>query len=206
MAAHAGFDDLVAFLLEESADPNQSSAGFTALHAAIMRRDERMVSALLEFGANPNAPVESWTPTRRSSKDFNFSPELVGATPFWLAARFTQPRVMRLLVDYGADPLIVHRGDHVVESKGGTGFDHKKDATTAIMAATGMGGGTAWVQPERGRREALTLEAVTLAVQLGVDVNVANTDGRTALDAAKTAKLESVVAYLLAQGARGKNP
>jgi ankyrin repeat protein len=206
MAAHAGFDDLVAFLLEESADPNQSSAGFTALHAAIMRRDERMVSALLEFGANPNAPVESWTPTRRSSKDFNFSPELVGATPFWLAARFTQPRVMRLLVDYGADPLIVHRGDHVVESKGGTGFDHKKDATTAIMAATGMGGGTAWVQPERGRREALTLEAVTLAVQLGVDVNAANTDGRTALDAAKTAKLESVVAYLLAQGARGKNP
>jgi ankyrin repeat protein len=204
MAAHAGFGDLVAFLLEKSADPNQSTAGFTALHAAIMRRDERMVNALLEFGANPNAPVEGWTPTRRSSKDFNFSPELVGATPFWLAARFTQPRVMRLLVDYGADPLIVHRGDHVVESKGGTGtgFEHKTDTTTALMAATGMGGGTTWIPPERGRREALTLEAVKLAVELGVDVNAANTDGRTALDAAKTAKLESVVAYLVEHGAK----
>ena len=31
---------------------------------------------------------ETWTPTRRSSDDFNFAPELVGATPFWLAARF----------------------------------------------------------------------------------------------------------------------
>jgi ankyrin repeat protein len=203
MAAHAGFGDLVAFLLEKSADANQSGAGFTPLHAAIMRRDERMVSALLEFGANPNAPVESWTPTRRSSKDFNFNPELVGATPFWLAARVAAPRVMRLLVDYGADPLVVHRGEHVVDTRGG--YEHRTDTTTAVMAATGMGGGgTAWVQPERGQREALVLEAVKLAVELGVDVNVANTDGRTALDAAKTAKLESVVAFLVSKGAKGK--
>jgi ankyrin repeat protein len=202
MAAHAGFDDLVAFLLEKSADPNQSSAGFSPLHAAIMRRDERMVNALLEFGANPNAPVESWTPTRRSSKDYNFNPELVGATPFWLAARVAAPRVMRLLVDYGADPLVVHRGEHVVDTRGG--YEHKIDTTTAVMAATGMGGGTAWVQPERGQREALVLEAVKLAVELGVDVNVANTDGRTALDAARTAKLESVVAFLVSKGAKGK--
>jgi len=204
MAAHAGFGDLVAFLLEKNADPNQSGAGFSALHTAIMRRDERMATALLDFGANPNAPVESWTPTRRSSKDFNFSPELVGATPFWLAARVAAPRLMRLLVDYGADPLVIHRGDHVVESKGGTGFEHRIDTTTAVMAAVGMGGGTAWVAPERGQREALVLEAVTLAVALGVDVDAVNTDGRTALDAAKTAKLETVVAYLLTQGAKGK--
>ena len=62
-----------------------------------MRRDTRMVSALLAHGADPNAPLRAWTPTRRSSKDFNFAPELVGATPFWLAARFTEPEVMRLL-------------------------------------------------------------------------------------------------------------
>ena len=66
-----------------------------------------------------------------------------------------------------------------------------------------MGGGTAWIQPDRGEREAQTLEAVTLAVELGVDVNAANIDGRTALDAAKALKYESVVKYLQEKGARG---
>ena len=39
----------------------------------------------------------------------------MGATPFWLAARFTEPDVMRLLVKHGADPLFVHHADYVAE-------------------------------------------------------------------------------------------
>jgi ankyrin repeat protein len=202
MAAHAGYRELVEFLLEHHADPNVAAPGFTALHAAIMRRDERMVSALLAHGADANAPLRTWTPTRRSSKDFNFSPELAGATPFWLAARFGEPGVMRLLMKHGADPLFVHRGDRVVEARGGGGFEHRTDVTTALMAATGMGGGTAWVPPEQAEREALTLEAVTLAADLGVDVNAANTDGRTALDAARALKYDTVVKFLVEKGAR----
>jgi ankyrin repeat protein len=168
-----------------------------------MRRDETMVRALLAHGADPNTPLRTWTPTRRSSRDFNFDPELVGATPFWLAARFSQPAVMRLLVEHGADPLFVHHGDHVVEARGApTGYAHRTETTTALMAATGMGGGTAWVQPARGEREALTLEAVKLAAELGVDVNAVNTNGRTALDAATAAKYASVVAFLTEHGAR----
>ena len=69
------------------------------------------------------------------------------------------------------------------------------------MAATGMGGGTAWVPLGRAEREALTLEAVKLAVELGVDVNAANTDGRTALDAAKALKYDAVVKFLVEKGA-----
>jgi len=202
MAAHAGHGELVEFLLENGADPNVVASGFTALHAAIMRRDEKMVGALLAHGADSNAPVRTWTPTRRSSHDFNFAPELVGATPFWLAARFSEPGVMRRLLKHGADPLFVHHGDRVVEGRGGAGFVHRTEATTALMAATGMGGGTAWVQPVRGEREALTLEAVTLAAELGVDVNAANNDGRTALDAAKALKYDSVVKFLVEKGAR----
>jgi len=202
LAAHAGYRDVVEFLLDRGADANAARAGFSALHAAIMRRDARMVSALLAHGANVSAPVESWTPTRRSSKDFHFSPELVGATPLWLAARFGGPDIMRLLIDRGADPLFVHHGDRVVEGRGGTGFQHRKDVTTTLMAAVGMGGGEAWLQPERGEREALTLAAVKLAAEHGVDVNAANTDGRTALDAAKTLKYQSVVDYLIEKGAR----
>src|SRR5437773_2162084 len=147
LAAHSGYGELLEFLLEKGADPNAAAPGFTALHEAIMRRDEKMVSALLAHGANANAPLRTWTPTRRSSRDFNFEPELVGATPFWLAARFTEPGVMRLLLKYGADPLFVHHSDKVVEGRGGNAFDHRKDATTSLMAAVGMeGGGAPWVE------------------------------------------------------------
>ena len=193
---------IVSLLLEHGANANAARAGFSPLHAAIMRRDEPMVRALLAHGADANFSVTSWTPTRRSSRDYHFSPELVGATPFWLAARFGGPAVMRLLLEHGADPWVVHRGDHVVEGRGGSGFQHRVDVTTAMMAAVGMGGGEAWIQPERADREALALEAVTLAAELGIDVNAANLDGRTALDAAKALKYETVVRFLVYKGGR----
>jgi len=202
LAAHAGHRDIVAFLLERGADASASRAGFTALHAAIMRRDAQMVAALLAHGADAAAPLRTWTPTRRSSKDFHFSPELVGAAPIWLAARFGGPEIVRLLLTHGADPRFVHHGDHVVEGRGGTGFQHRSDVTTTLMAAVGMGGGEAWIQPERAQREALTLDTVKLVAELGVDVNAANVDGRTALDAAKALKYQSVVDYLVEKGAR----
>ena len=203
LAAHSGFLDLVEFLLDKGADPNKSTAGFTALHEAIMRRDEPLVRTLLAHGADPQARLQAWTPTRRQSSDLHFEPELVGATPLWLAARFSQPNVMRRLVELGADPLFVHRSDRIVDGKDGRAYDHKLEATTALMAAVGMGGGgNAWVPPDRSQREALMLETVKLAIDLGVDVNAVNTDGRTALDAAKALKFETVATYLVSKGAK----
>lgn len=198
LAAHSGFGEFVEFLLDKGADANSSAAGFTALHEAIMRRDEKMVTALLTHGADPNAALRTWTPERRASADFNFAPALVGATPVWLAARFNEPNVMRLLVKHGADPLFVHRNEYYQTDMN----DRRTQATTALMAATGMGGGRAWIPLDRGQREALMLETVKLAIELGVDVNAANTDGRTALDAARALKIESVVDFLVEKGAR----
>jgi ankyrin repeat protein len=203
LAAHSGFRDVVQLLLDKGADPNSSKAGFTALHEAIMRRDEALVRTLLAGGADPHLPLRAWTPTRRQSSDFHFEPELVGATPFWLAARYTHPNVMRLLVERGANPLVVHRSDRVVDGRGGKAYEHRYDATTALMAAVGMGGGgPAWVPPERSQREALALDTVKLAIELGIDVNATNTDGRTALDAARALKWETVAAYLVSKGAK----
>ena len=71
----------------------------------------------------------------------------------------------------------------------------------AVMAATGMGGGVAWLQPDRAQREALMLESVRLAADQGVDLNAENSDGRTALDAARALKFERVVAFLIERGA-----
>ena len=198
LAAHSGFSELVEFLLERGADPNAAAAGFSALHTAIMRRHTGMVTALLAHGADPNAPLGTWTPTRRSSKDYNFAPELVGATPFWLAARFSEPDVMRLLLEYGADAQVVHHGNYHAEEP----VEPRSHVTNAVMAATGMGGGVAWVQPDRREREPLMLEAVKIAVEQGIDVNAVNTNGRTALDAARALKFERVASFLVEHGAR----
>ena len=199
LAAHAAFTEMVKFLLSMGADPNAAEAGFAALHAAIMHRDEAMVEALLAAGADPNAPVRNWTPTRRASDDFNFPPALVGATPIWLAARFTQPRVMRLLATYGGDPHVVHRSDYY--AGGETYDDHRVESTTVLMAAMGMGGGRPWVAVPRPEAEGHALEAAKLAVEYGVDLNAANLDGRKALDSARTLKYESVVQFLVEHGA-----
>ena len=88
VAAHSGHGELAAFLLERGADPNAAGAGYTALHAAILHKDANLVGALLAHGAKPNTPLLSASPTRRDSVDFYFHPSFVGASPFWLAARF----------------------------------------------------------------------------------------------------------------------
>lgn len=209
LAAHSGFRDLVGFLLDHGADPNAAPNGFTALDEAIMRRDEEMVKALLEHHADPNAPLRTWTPTRRSSADFHFEPSLVGATSFWLAARFLEPNVMRLLAEHGADPRFVLHVTWVAAQ--GTGHQERSATTTALLAAVGLtndngnrdsGGVVPWVAVPRGEREALTLETVKTAINLGVDVNAKTDDGRTALDGARNLKYESVVKYLTEKGAK----
>jgi len=202
LAAHSDFGELVSFLLDKGADPNAYPNGFNALHEAIMRRDEAMVTALLDHHADPNAPLKTWTPTRRSSDDWNFHPALVGASPLWMAARFTEPDIMRLLIQHGADPKFVHHADWVAEQ--GFGQAHRTDTSTIVMAATGVGGGnlSPWVVLPRSEREAKTLEAVKLAADLGVDLNVASTDGRTALDGAKNLQYQSVISFLTEKGAK----
>jgi len=197
LAAHSDFVELVEFLLDRGANPN-APADFTALHEAIMWRDERMVTALLKHGADPNIPVKNWTPTRRSSKDRNFGPELVGASPFWMAARFAEPNVMRLLLQHGADPNFVHRADFV----SGEGYKPRKEATNAVMAAAGLGTGKPWVEVPKAKMEPLALEAVKVAVDAGTDVNLAGLDGRTALDAATNSKYATIAAFLTDHGAK----
>ena len=223
VAAHSGHGELAAFLLEQGADPNAAGAGYTALHAAILHKDDYLVAALLVRGADPNVPVVRSTPVRRDSVDYYLHPSYVGATPFWLAARFSAPAIMRLLAEHGADPLVAHRpvywGGRLAESDDRA--EVREGDTTAVMAAAGLGGRAPLFavdrlnriaesapvrstrrEPDPVEREAVTLEAVRVAAELGVDVNTANAVGETALHAVAARGYDTVIAYLVEQGAR----
>ena len=223
VAAHSGHGELAAFLLEQGADPNAAGAGYTALHAAILHKDDHLVAALLVRGADPNVPVVRSTPVRRDSVDYYLHPSYVGATPFWLAARFSAPAIMRLLAEHGADPLVAHRpvywGGRLAESDDRA--EVREGDTTAVMAAAGLGGRAPLFavdrlnriaesapvrstrrEPDPVEREAVTLEAVRVAAELGVDVNTANAVGETALHAVAARGYDTVIAYLVEQGAR----
>ena len=223
VAAHSGHGDVAAYLLAQGADPNAADAGYTALHAAILHKDAALVRALLDHGADPDATVMTSTPVRRDAVDFYLHPSYVGATPFWLAARFGAPGIMHALAERGADPRVAH---HPTYWPGSLSVRDERTQvqegeTTALMAAVGLGGRNPLVAVDRlGRiaesapvqstrrapdpvaREAAVLAAVQLAVDLGVDVNVANAEGNTALHAAAGRGYVHVVEYLAGRGAR----
>ena len=100
--------------------------------------------------------------------------------------------------DVGAKADVVHH----VEYHGGETYDKRTQTTNAVTAAAGMGGGAPWVPIPRLEREALAFESIKLAADAGVDLNVANDDGRTALDSARAFKFELVEKFLLERGAK----
>jgi len=206
VAIHSGHEALALFLLEKGADPNAADAyGVTALHYAVLKGLARvsgvrpisgadyvyrpnmpeLVKALLAHGANPNARVAKFPPmpNTRQFKLIDLTP--VGATPFLLAAASYDPVIMRLLVAAGADPSLT---------------DQAKN-TPLIMAAGYAEGIThAVLRPEEDDRNAL--EAVKIAVELGVDVNGTNDIGETALHGAAYVGANDIVQFLVEKGAK----
>jgi len=212
MAVHGGNSQLLELLLSNGAKADAADAGHTALHAAVLRGNVDAVKVLLEHGANPDALLERPTPTRRQTVDYNFHDSLVGATPLWLAARFSEPRIMELLLAAGADPNWVNNVVYPAQRRGEL-YIAEEGEISVLMAAVGMGHRRlrlSWGTPERraGRlgldQEALVLETCRVIVQAGVDVNLRDASGESAVDFAQSRGYESVVGFLLANGAQSK--
>ena len=182
--------ELANVLLEAGADPNSPDARGSALHAlAWIRRPGSgrpplstspldsldLARALLERGADPDVRVY-WDeipfevdlgivkPPPNISVGRNFI-SFVGATPFYLAAKHADVDLMRLLVEYGADPLMP-----------------TDQGVTPLMAASGVG---FWdgesPGPLNGTPDEVRLEAVKLALELGNDLHAVTDFGDTEL-------------------------
>ena len=203
------FGDLVEFLLEAGADPDGGSEKFTALHAAILRHDQRSVDLLLKHGADVAIPLAAFTPHQRGSNQaFFFHNGWIGARPAWLAARFGTAGILQSLLEHGADPRFVHRSEYFAGSDGaltsGIFAARQLEVTTTLMAALGMSNaGRAWVYEYvcTPQHEQQTLEKVRLLLDAGVDLAMTTADGFTVLDQARALKYESVVGALIAAGA-----
>ena len=183
VAAHGGHTALARFLLEKGADPNAAAAGYTALHAAILRGDHELLQALLAHGADPNTRLARATPVRRLGRDWAMDWTWVGATPFWMAAMFTDAAMMQALAAGGAEPSLT-----------------MEDGTTPLMAPLAMRDRRPGSDP--AAMESRTLEAVEAGVDLGIDVNATNAAGNTALHYAAWRGRDAVVELLVGRGAK----
>jgi ankyrin len=187
---------LATFLLEHGADPNiANKGGWTPLYLATDNRNVEggdypvrpgdldhldFIRTLLARGANVNARAKDSTETRTI-----FTMQWLyedGATPFLRAAQSGDVELMKLLLAHDADPKIPTSNN-----------------VTALAAAAGIG----WVQGvtyERSERD--SLEAAKLCLELGIDPNAVDGDGRTALHGAAHKGRNEVVALLVAHGAK----
>jgi ankyrin repeat protein len=223
VAAHSGHADVATLLLEGGADPNSMEAGYSALHAAILRGDEKLVAALLEAGANANARVEKATPVQRASEDWVLRTSHVSATPYWLAANFREPSIMRVLYDHGADPLLTNDAEYERlrdrESRINPPRDLKivggyRSALQAAIAGDSTRG-RFYVQanPDPVKEERLTLETARTALNHGVSLEHLDFNDANAMHDAAGRNLGSVVELLIGAGAdanarngRGQTP
>ena len=197
IAAHSGNRDVALLLLERGAEPNAAGAGYTALHAAVLRGDLRVVEALVARGAKVDAPLERGTPVRRYSQDYAFSADLIGATPFWLAARYGDLPLMRALAESGANTRFIMA-------------DGSNALIAAVAASSGFGSGDRrerYLTPVEiaarveADEERVTLEAAQLALALGSEINHVNRNGDSALHLAAGQGLVTVVQFLAEHGA-----
>ena len=193
LALFNGSYEVASFLVDNHSKVNQADAqGFTPLFWAVDRRNMEtapnfpwmvttdplpLIEKMLNAGANPNQIINN-TPRARMREG---SPRIVFGTALMRAAFSGDLALVKLLVAHGADPHIV-----------------SKDNETTLMAAAGTGFINGY---SKGRSAAERLEVVKLLVDLGEDVNAADSYGIAPLMVAANMGELPIIQYLIDKGA-----
>ena len=198
---------LAAYLLGRGANPNiANNGGWSPLYLATDNRDIESgdypvrtpdidhldyIKLLIAKGANVNVRVcgKASTPNTCTGDSTetrnNFTMQWLfedGATPFLRAAQSGDVTLMKLLLEHGADPKIFTAHN-----------------VTPLAVAAGIG----WVEGvtfEWSEKE--NLEAIRMCLDLGIDPNVADDEGRTALHGAAHKGRTPVIQMLVDHGAK----
>jgi len=187
---------MASFLIEHGADVNLANkGGWNPLYLATDNRNIEggdyptrtpdmdtlaFITLLLDKGADPNARITESTETRTVFTNQWLDEE--GATAFLRASQSGDVPLMKLLLDYGADPKI-----------------NTELGVTPLAVAAGIG----WVEgvTQEWSTEQ-TVEAVKLLLELGIDPNFQAKTGRVALHGAAHKGATEVVRILIAAGAK----
>lgn len=184
------------FLIDHGADVNLANkGGWTPLYLATDNRNLEggdyptrapdmdhlaFIRLLLEQGADPNARMLESTETRTVFTNQWLNEE--GATAFLRASQSGDLPLMKMLVEFGADPFI-----------------NTDLGVTPLSVAAGIG----WVEGVTSEwSTAQTVEAVKFLLELGVDPNAQANTGRVALHGAAHKGATEVVKVLVDAGAR----
>jgi ankyrin repeat protein len=195
---------LVRDLLEQGADPNVADIqGMTPLYAAVdmhtvpttfgrpdpphavIEGAVDTVKMLLASGANPNAPLSGPILKRVYNPG---DPKLdEGATPFMRAARGADVTLMRVLLEWGADPTL-----------------NQTNGYTPLMLTASAGSGRASDNNPDRVTGAQVIAALEFGMGLGLDLDAANAQGDTVMHVASTTNLGSpdIIRFLFEKGAR----
>jgi ankyrin repeat protein len=138
------------------------------------------VKLLLDRGANPNARMTGRPFILHHNATGNKT-LVEGSTAFMKAATTSDVTLMKILLEHGADPNIRTRNN-----------------TTALMAAAGLN----WVDISSLGTEEASIEAITLLLDRGADINATNDLGETAVHGAAQRGADNVIRFLVAHGAK----
>ena len=209
-----GHVDLALWLLDKGAGANASGPGYAPLHWAAGTWDSQTTHEYLTQPPQPHSLDDEWKVlqglpvgskpkviralvahgadlnlrTTKLPPRFGFSFQSfiragaasLGMTPFAIAAQAGDVDVMRLLASLGADPTL------------GT-----QDQTSPLMIAAGL----TVIEEEMSTPEKRRLEAVTLALELGNDINAVNDLGNTALHGTALIGFPTIANFLVKKGA-----